>query len=41
MALAMPDEIKLECPVKSYRNFYRHNKVKFAEWKYSQKPKWM
>ena len=29
--LAMPDEFKQECPVKSYRSYYVHTK-KFATW---------
>ena len=39
-ALAMPDEFKQECPVKSYRNYYVHTK-KFATWnKGTPQPLW-
>lgn len=39
-ALAMPNYYKTEDPVQSYRNFYIGDKAHFAEWKYSEVPKW-
>ena len=39
-ALAMPDQFKVECPVESYRNFYRVDKIRFARWK-RNKPDWL
>lgn len=39
-ALAMPDQYKVECPVESYRNYYRHDKVKIATWK-RNRPDWI
>lgn len=39
-ALAMPDEFKQKCPVKSYRSYYVHTK-KFATWnKGTPQPLW-
>lgn len=37
--LAMPDEFKLDGTVKSYRNFYLHDKL-FARWTRRPPPKW-
>ena len=39
-ALAMPDEYKVECPVESYRNYYRGAKTSFATWKNREVPEW-
>jgi hypothetical protein len=38
--LAMPDDVKTNDVVESYRNFYIKYKKDFAEWKHSEKPKW-
>jgi hypothetical protein len=38
--LAMPDEYKVNCPVESYRNYYRGAKSKFATWKNREVPYW-
>ena len=38
-ALAMPDEYKSDCPVLSYRSYYRGAKRDFATWKTST-PSW-
>jgi hypothetical protein len=39
-ALCMPNEYKTDCPVESYRNFYRYEKVKFARYYHSKPPAW-
>ena len=39
-ALAMPDEYKVDCPVESYRNYYRGAKTSFASWKNRDIPEW-
>lgn len=40
-ALAMPDHCQVEGnPVESYRNFYRQEKSRFAEWRHSPIPNW-
>ena len=36
----MPDIYKEDNPVQAYRNFYIHEKSKFAQWKYTDTPKW-
>ena len=36
----MPDEYKHEDTVIAYRNYYRGEKSKFAEWRYSETPDW-
>jgi len=28
-------------PIEAYRNFYRVDKLKFARYKYTQKPQWL
>lgn len=38
--LAMPDEYKVDCPVLSYRNYYRGAKSSFAVWKNREIPMW-
>ena len=38
--LAMPDEYKQECPVESYRAYYRDAKAKLAKWTKRNKPEW-
>jgi hypothetical protein len=40
-ALAMPDEYKCEDAVKSYRQYYRSEKLKIATWTNSPKPLWL
>lgn len=37
----MPAEYKVECTIQSYRNFYTHDKVRFAKWKHGIPPEWM
>jgi len=39
-ALAMPNEYKVNCPVESYRNYYRGAKSGFATWKNREVPEW-
>jgi hypothetical protein len=39
-ALAMPEQFRVDCPVESYRNFYRFDKIRFARWKRNQ-PDWL
>ena len=39
-AIAMPDEYKVECPIESYRNYYRGEKAYFAKWKNRAGPDW-
>jgi len=41
-ALAMPDEFKVDCPVESYRNYYRHKSksIKMV-WPQGQTPDFM
>ena len=39
-AIAMPDEYKVECPIESYRNYYRGEKAYFANWKNREVPEW-
>jgi hypothetical protein len=38
--LCMPDKYKVDCPVESYRNFYRGDKRAFAKWKNTDTPWW-
>lgn len=40
-ALAMPDEYKLDCPIKSYRNYYREDKSHLFSWTKREKPEWI
>lgn len=41
-ALAMPDEFKEECPVQSYRNYYRFKRtVVDMKWTGRQVPEWL
>ena len=40
-ALAMPDELKLDNAVDSYRNYYRMAKTELHEWKNRKKPNWI
>lgn len=39
-ALAMPEECKKQCPVESYRLYYKRYKHSFATWKRRDPPKW-
>lgn len=39
--LVMPEQYKTIDSVQSYRNFYIGEKMKFAKWKYSNKPYWL
>ena len=40
-ALAMPEEYQCECPVESYREFYKGDKARFAKWaKTREAPDW-
>ena len=40
-AVCMPDECKIPGdPVESYRNYYNLKKVRFARWRYTEKPTW-
>ena len=39
-ALAMPDEYKLSCPIKSYRNYYMGEKRNISSWKNRDIPSW-
>jgi hypothetical protein len=39
-ALAMPDEYKVDDPVQSYRNYYKHGKSHLHNWK-QNKPDWI
>jgi hypothetical protein len=39
-ALAMPEEYKVNCPVESYRNYYKGAKISFANWKNREIPEW-
>jgi hypothetical protein len=38
--MAMPDNLKSENPVQSYRQFYHKDKATFASWKGRNKPDW-
>lgn len=38
--LAMPDEYKVDCPISSYRNYYKGAKSSFAVWKNREVPEW-
>jgi hypothetical protein len=40
-ALAMPDEYKCECPVKSYRNYYNGGKKHLFVWTKREVPHWI
>ena len=40
IALAMPDDVKDKCPIKSYRKFYNVYKKDFAIWKNAPIPSW-
>lgn len=40
LKLAMPDEYKTDCPVESYRAYYRDAKADLATWKNRSKPEW-
>ena len=39
-ALAMPDEFKSKCAVKSYRDYYIGDKQKIAKWTKRETPSW-
>lgn len=39
-AQAMPDKYKNSDPVQAYRNYYIHDKSRFAKWKFTQPPEW-
>jgi len=34
---AMPDGYKVDCPITSYRNYYNHEKSRFAKWERGNK----
>jgi|TARA_R110002012_G_scaffold321050_1_gene547221 hypothetical protein len=38
--MAMPDDLKSENPIQSYRQFYHKDKATFASWKGRNKPDW-
>lgn len=38
--LAMPDNVKVECPIASYRNYYVAYKQHIAKWKNRTVPPW-
>lgn len=40
-ATAMPDEFIVDCPIESYRNYYREGKVHLHQWKKRIKPTWI
>lgn len=40
-ALAMPDKFKVDCPIESYRNYYREDKQHLHTWKKRNKPQWI
>ena len=40
-AQAMPKKYKGRNAVKSYRNYYLHEKLKFCKWRHSRKPKFV
>lgn len=40
VALAMPDKYKTDCPVKSYRRYYKGDKSYFAVWEFTDTPYW-
>jgi hypothetical protein len=40
-AKAMPDEFQVDCPVESYRNYYREDKKHLHNWKKRNKPTWI
>jgi len=39
-ALCMPAVYKSDCPITSYRNYYRGEKPHLAKWKNREKPEW-
>ena len=39
--LAMPDEYKHDCPVKSYRAYYNHGKRELHQWTRRARPTWI
>lgn len=40
-ALAMPEHHKVDCPIESYRNYYREDKKHLHQWKGREKPQWI
>ncbi len=40
-ALAMPDEYKVDCPVESYRAYYRGEKAAMLTYKHREVPSWL
>lgn len=40
-AQAMPDKYKDQSSVIAYRKYYVNEKMRFAKWKYSEKPEWI
>ena len=40
-AQAMPDKYKDQSSIVAYRRYYVNEKMKFAKWKYSEKPEWI
>lgn len=40
-ALAMPEQYKTNCPVESYRNYYREDKKHLHSWKNRPIPAWL
>jgi len=37
----MPDKYKDQSSIVAYRRYYVNEKMKFAKWKYSEKPEWI
>jgi hypothetical protein len=40
-AKAMPEEYKVDCPIDSYRNYYKFGKVELHQWSKRNKPEWI
>jgi hypothetical protein len=40
-ALAMPEEYKVDCPIQSYRNYYKNDKKHLFSWKNRETPEWI
>lgn len=39
--LAMPGEYEVDCPIESYRNYYRHGKKDLHHWTRRSPPSWL
>lgn len=39
-AQAMPDKYKNKCAIQAYRDYYIHEKARFAKWKFTEPPQW-